>query len=212
MSSTSKFIKTSGVYLIGQILVKLIGVLLLPIFTSILSPVDYGYFDVTLASIGIIAPIIFLEISTALLRFIFEYNNETEKNKVVSNVFVVVMISTIFYAISFIILGLIKDIRYLPLIFTYGLSLAINNIYQFLSRGFEKNKVYMMSGVINSLVYAITNIIFIVVLRWGIVSLFISGIIANVVQIIIIEIKVGGIRRFNKSDIDFKLIKNMIKC
>lgn len=211
MSSTAKFIKTSGIYLFGQILVKLIGLLLLPIFTSILSPSDYGYFDVTVATISIIAPVIFLEISTALLRFLFDYNNEIEKNKVVTNVFVVAIISTIFYIIAFIMLGIIKDIRDLPIVFLYGLSVAINSIYQFLSRGFGENKVYMMSGVFNSLIYATTNIIFIVVLRMGIVSLFISGIISNVIQIIIIDIKVGGIRRFNKRDIDLKLIKSMIK-
>ena len=211
MNSTSKFIKTSFIYMVGQILVKIISFLLLPIFTSMLSPSDYGYFDVTVATMNVITPIIFLEIPTAFLRFVYDYSLEEDKNKVVTNTFFITFISLLLYLNTFIVLGFVKDIKYLPIICFYGISIAINNIYQFLSRGFHHNKTYMLSGVINGLIYASSNILFIVIFKLGIVSLFMSAIIANFIQVFIIELKIRGIKRFNKIYIDYKLIKSMLK-
>ena len=45
MKDLWRFIKSSGIYFVGTVLTKLISFLLLPLYTSYISPADYGTYD-----------------------------------------------------------------------------------------------------------------------------------------------------------------------
>lgn len=210
MTSAEKFLKTTGVYFVGQFLIKAIGFCMLPLYTHYLTPQQYGYFDVSSAMINIIAPLLFIDISMATLRYILDCKEIQGKNKVVSNSLVIVSISSCLYSFFFILLGIWTNYENLTWIYLLGFTLVLQGYYASIARGYNKNILYIVIGVLASLIFAVSNIVFIVWMKSGIIGLFISNILAALFQIIIIELNIGVIRRFSFIQLDGKLIKDVL--
>ena len=74
MKDFIKFIKSSGIYFFGNILTKLISFLLLPIYTKFINPTDYGTYDLMIAYITFFTSVLFLDIWSGIMRFMFDYD------------------------------------------------------------------------------------------------------------------------------------------
>ena len=93
----SKFIKNSIIYFIGNVLTKILSFLLIPLYTSYISTADYGYYDLTISIISLVVPITFFQIWDGMFRFVYDYNEDSEKNKIISNGLFVCFIGVIIY-------------------------------------------------------------------------------------------------------------------
>lgn len=212
MNTTKKFIKTSIIYLIGNVLSKLIAFILIPIYTTYISPNIYGEFDLINSLISLVVPLIFFQVWDGLFRFVYDYEDIKEKYFVVSNSFNIFIFGIILYEIIFIITSKFINIPGTIFVNIYGISYAAQYLFGTVARTFKQNKLYMISGVVNTLVNLLLNIILIVVLKQvNINSLFLSIILGNFVQCLIIFIKLDIIKYTKLKNINFHLIKKMIK-
>ena len=206
-----QFVKTATVFLTGNVLSKLVSFFLLPLYTSRLSPEQYGSYDIVLSLINLIAPIAFLQIWDGFFRFAFDYQKNEDKQKAINNGTFIFFCGIIFYISLFLAASAYFAFEYTIYALLYGLFFALQYIYTFAARVYLKNRLFAISGVINTLVTAILNVILILVYEWGIESLYVSSIAGIVVQIVIIEASVGVIRRFKISHINKSLIMKMIR-
>lgn len=212
MNTTKKFIKTSIIYLIGNVLSKLIAFIVIPIYTTYISPNIYGEFDLINSLISLVVPLIFFQVWDGLFRFVYDYEDIKEKYFVVSNSFNIFIFGIILYEIIFIITSKFINIPGTIFVNIYGISYAAQYLFGTVARTFKQNKLYMISGVVNTLVNLLLNIILIVVLKQvNINSLFSSIILGNFVQCLIIFIKLDIIKYTKLKNINFHLIKKMIK-
>ena len=78
MQDLIRFVRTTGIYLVGNVLIKIISFLLLPIYTKYLPPASYGTYDLNTAYITFLSSILFLDIWGGILRFMFDYKKEAE--------------------------------------------------------------------------------------------------------------------------------------
>ncbi|MGR5981039.1 hypothetical protein ACT7DJ_36480 [Bacillus cereus] len=85
MNYLKQFIKTSGVFFIGNTLTKLIGIFLLPLYTSKINPESFGYYDLTISLINLVIPILFFQVWDGIFRFTFDYEKVADKYAVISN-------------------------------------------------------------------------------------------------------------------------------
>ena len=81
MSSKMKLITSSGIYGIVQILQKSIGLILIPIYTSLLSPSEKGITDVITTIVAFLSIFYSLSINSAVIRFYVDYKNDSKKLK-----------------------------------------------------------------------------------------------------------------------------------
>ena len=211
MSKGLKFLKTVVVYFSGNILTKIISFLLIPLYTSRIEPSEYGHYDLIVSIITMIVPIAFFQIWDGMFRFIYDYKEKKDKYAIISNGFVVAFIGLIFYTIIFIILTMNYEIQYPVLAFLYGVSIALQYIYGTITRTFERNVLYMASGIANSLFNIISNIILIAIFNMGINALYISAVLGTLIQFILIEIRLNPIKNFKIENISKKLIVRMLK-
>ena len=77
MSLLRDFFKSSSLYFLGNVLTKLIGFLMLPIFTEYLNTNEYGYYDVANTYLNLVISFLFLDIYVSIMRFIYD-QKETE--------------------------------------------------------------------------------------------------------------------------------------
>ena len=207
----SKFLKNTLIYFLGNVLTKILTFLLIPLYTNYLKTEDYGYYDLSVSIITLIIPIVFFQIWDGMFRFIYDYKDKNDKQKIVTNGIFIAIIGTVLYLIVIVIAQCFIDINYKFLIFIYGITIGFQYIYGTISRTYERNKLYMVSGVINTLVNLSLNIFLITVLKLNIEALYISQIIGNLIQIIIIELKIKPIKNMNIKDISSSKIKAMVK-
>lgn len=211
MNKAKRFIKTSGVYFIGSILSKLIAFFLLPLYTQKLSPDLFGMYDIIITIMSLAVPVVFFQIWDGMFRFALEKQQETEKYSIISNSFSIWALGFVIYTIVFWTMSRIFHFELTGLIFAYGLSVALQYLYTFIARVFLNNKLFVLSGLVNSLLSAIINIVLILQFRMGIESLYIAPVIGCAAQILMIEAVLRPLKHFHSKDVKIEQIREMLR-
>lgn len=206
-----RFLETALVFLAGNMLSKLISFFLLPLYTSQIAPDQYGAYDLVMSFINLVAPIAFLQIWDGMFRFAFDYKEDRDKKTVISNTWLVMLMGIVVYFAIFCGLNAFYKFAYFGYVLLYGFAYALHYVYTFAVRVFLKNKLFVFSGLVNTLCTALLNIVLIVGFGWDIKAIYVAATVGSVLQMLIIEWKVGVIRHFRPSKTDKKMIKAMIK-
>lgn len=203
--------KTAFVYFAGNVLSKLVIFLLFPLYTVYLSPVQYGNYDLVCSIINLVAPIAFMQVWDALFRFSFDSEETEDKYALISNSFGICLFGIVIYMFMLGITQFFLDFSYFPYIIIYGLTFAFQYVYAYSARVFLNNSLYVFSGVLNTIVSVILNVILIVYFHWDINALYFSSIAGILLQILVIEWKLRLIKNFKISAINFETIVKMVK-
>ncbi|SNU02007.1 Membrane protein involved in the export of O-antigen and teichoic acid [Ruaniaceae bacterium KH17] len=199
MSTLLSFLKNSGIFVLGSMLTKLVGFLLLPLYTSWIAPNDLGYYDVSLAYLAIACEALFLNIWVVVLRFMYDFEDENQKPRAFQAGMILFGVSTSVYLLAAICIAAIFDPPYFWLIVSYGLLQNISMVFKFTARGYGRNIDFAVSGVIATLVMAGLNVVAIGMLGLGIGALYASMIVGFIIEIAYLEIRVGILRRIRRS-------------
>lgn len=209
MNKVIEFIKTSGVYFIGSVLNKLSIVILVPLYTNKISPNDYGTYDLTMTYVTLLTSIIFIDIWTVIMREMLGVNKERDKEKFLTNGFIVFLGCSVLYTVLVFVFQQVFPIKYIILVYIYGILVCLQNVYSASIRGFDLNKVYIISGISNTLITLSLNLIFLNIFSLGYESLYIAAIIGEFSQIIIIELKGKLLKKISLKHFDYAVVKKM---
>lgn len=188
---------------------KILIFLLVPLYTAVLSTNDYGIADLITNTVNLLYPILTLSIMEATLRFAFE--KDIRKDDVLTNSLFMIL------AAEIILICCTPIIKFFfTSIWSYwGWFLVIfgsMNLQQVLSqfvKGVGKTKIYAISGIFQTIVIVVSNIIGLLVLKGGLkaylFSLALSYILTSLFLVIFGKIKI------QKWHIDFSLLKEMLK-
>lgn len=169
--------KNTALFALNSIGTRIITFLLIPLYTNAFSTSEYGTVDLVSTISTLLVPIITMNIGEAVMRF--SLDEDTNKNNILN-------IGLFFVGLSFLLGMSVVQIRaWFPgiavsakLIYLYCL---LQGIYQTLScnlRGQEKLFHYAVANILNTFMAAILNILFLVILDWGINGYFYAYIIA----------------------------------
>ncbi|NLM19715.1 MAG: oligosaccharide flippase family protein [Clostridiaceae bacterium] len=211
MGKKKSFLKSTLIYFTGNVLMKLMTFLLLPVYTTHLLKAEVGLYENTASLITFLAMTVFLNIWASVLRFMYDYEKDQDKFKAINNGLVIFFVAAMIYTLGLWLFNYFRPNLYMIYIYFYGLFTIIHYLYGNIARGFGNNILYVISGVAASLTTLITNIILIVYCQMRIESLYISVCVGYLIQILIIELKLKIIFNFNKKDISKDLIVNYLK-
>lgn len=209
MSDIKKFAKSSGVYFFGNILMKIITFFMLPLYTKYINPSDYGTYDLYIAYITFLCSVLFLDIWSAIMRYMFADNKNKEKP--LNSGIIIFIISSLLYTILVFIIGNIMNVPYLIYIYLYGILMNVQNLFGYIARGYQKNTLYAFSGIIGTLITVICNIVLIVLLHFDYSSLYISSCIGFFINSSIIFFGAKLYQKFNKKYFDKDLFIDIFK-
>ncbi len=211
MKSKIGFIKNSGIYFVGDFLSKLITFFLLPIYSKYILPEDFGYYDISMSYIMLLIPLLTVEVWVGMMRFIREEKNQIGIDKIINSGFSIIIIP-----LSVIIIGIIINHKYLNInyfnhIVVLGFLFLLQKYYIFLCRSISTNKVFIVSGIINTVVLGISNYYMIVNMGMGLNSLFIASSLGLLSQIVFIEFVIKIINRISFKYFELELLKKLLK-
>ena len=188
------FLKNSLTYSIGSILTRGIGILLVPVYTNYLTPLEYGVIDLFIILASIVNLTIALEINQAVVRFYQDVENENDKIQYVSTAFFFTIFAyVIFLLISFVFsdaftIWLLDDLKYQNVFLLAALAIFTSGIFYF-SHGQLAWQVMPKHSSIVSVIHIVIvvgiSVYLLVIEGVKIESIFIGQIIGNIVGIAI---------------------------
>jgi len=211
MSEVKKVVKSTTIYFIGSISSKLVAFFMLKVYTTYISPEDFGTYDVAVSYVTLITSILFLDIWSGIMRFTFDYEGKKDKFVAVYSGGIIYAGSTLLFTIVFFPLANYLKLVYPMLIYLYGLALCFQNLYGYIARSFGQNIVFMTSGILNTFINACMNVILIIIVGMNYKALYISYILGVFTQCYVIERKIHLLSNFKTSYINLNMLKSIFK-
>lgn len=182
MGKNKKLVKNISFVLIGNIGSKLMGFIMLPLYTRWLSPSDYGVVDTINVYTLLLINVIALDVSDAI--FVFPSNATTEKiTKYYSTGFLFQILGSLFCAIIFYILSFYPSdstfFQYIWLVYGCLITSLFQKYSQDFCRGINKMSVFSFTGIIQSISIALFS--FLLIPQWNIWGYVMAMIIANII-------------------------------
>lgn len=197
MDKSQKFKKLSHntiLFTISGFGSKIISFLLVPLYTYMLSTEEYGNLDLMSTTAQLMIPILTLNIQDAVLRFALDKEYDSKK--------VINVALKVFGAGSIIMLGAVVlfdrlrlfslDSKYIWYLFTLFLTLSLYNILSMFLRATDKIKLFVICGLLNTLITCGLNIVFLLVLKLGVIGYMCANVAGSFVSIVLMFL-FGGI-------------------
>lgn len=202
-------LKNTIVFTLGSLASKFITFFLVPIYTSVLSTSEYGTIDLVATVCTVLAPVLMFNIGESVMRF--SLDKDANKSKIISIGVIILAIAIGLSILIFPICALIGYNNYSIYIFLYTISIICSQIFLCYLRGKELITQYAVANALQTLLVAILNITFLLVLKMGVKGYFLAYIMSYFV-ITLYCVVVGKVRNDLKCfNLDIRLMREMIK-
>lgn len=192
MNKSKYLIKNMGILTLSNFSSKILVFLLVPLYTSVLSTTEYGAYDLSVSTATLFYPILTLNITDAIMRF--SMDKIYDKKCIASIGLKFVSLSVIIFGIGMYILNatnLRMDINGLEVyIFLYYISYVLNQYLIQFTKGLERVKDMGIAGILSTFVTLITNILFLLVFKWGLIGFFFASIFAQVISGVYLSLRI----------------------
>ena len=201
-------------YGLGAVLLKFISFLLMPIYASRFSTADYGLLTFLQLFATILGWFLGLQIFSGMWRYYYELDGENQTKLVKSSFGFSIIINFVILALAIIIIQfpIIKNLGYNHLLV---IVLVASFVGYFANQGVSilrlqrKATAFLKLNISQSILYFILVILFVVVFRQGIVSIFYGQLIAGLFLFVIFFFFIGNSKYLSFS-YDKELTKKML--
>lgn len=198
--------KHGAIYGLGTLLAKAIGFIMLPIYTRVLTPGDYGILELLSMTTDVIAMITGVGLTWSITRYYYYYDDPVDRGAVISSaaillVALVGVASAVALPLAGPLAGLILGDR--EYAFLMRLSIAVLFLSSFLELPLaflraRQESTHVVAVSIARLVLGLSlNILFVVVLRLGVAGVLYSTIGASAASgayLLFVTVRDAGVR------------------
>ena len=210
MNKKKYLIKNTLIFAVSIFSTKLITFFLVPLYTNVLLPEEYGIIDLLFTLSSFLFPLFTLNISEAIYRF--SMDKGCNHVKIFNIGIVCFVLCVLFGLITLPILNYFTVYKEYSLYFYfYLITLSLSQILLVSLKGRELLKLFNIGNIINTLGITLLNIIFLVIFKFGMDGYFISYIIANIITIIYGMIATQFFKNIKHFKFDKKLFFDMTK-
>ena len=180
-------ISNTIIFALGTFGSKLLVFLLMPRYTSVLTTAEYGAMDVVVNVSNMLLPLVIVSINDGVIRF--GMDRAYKRRDVFSTG---IWVSLAGFGIFLIFwpamkkIGMISD--YTALIYLYVLAAALQGVSAQFVRAMGLVRLFAFNGILNTLSTVVFNVLFLVMMKWGMYGYILSVILSNVASMIFLWI------------------------
>ena len=193
-----KLLQNSSLYTIVMVLQKGIGFFLLPLYTTYLTPTDYGIQAVVTSVASFLSVFITLGLDAAAQRFYYKFKSGDEYvKKLYGTVSLAILLNSIIVGVVFIfghkwlIEPFIGEISFYPFVLLGILYVIVNPIY-LLYQNYLNTKqdglAYGLNSIVNTFLYIGLVVLFLVKFNMGVLGVLLAHLIVAVVFFIYVAV------------------------
>ena len=210
MESRTKYLfKNTAIFTIGNLATKVISFFLIPLYTNVLTTSEYGTVDLVVTISTIAVPIITLNIMEAVMRF--NLDRGADKNKI-TKIGIVILFFGMLLGLALIPLCRLWNqiSSFSILVYFYVVCSASSQVFLCDLRGKELLVQYSIGNILNTLLIAGFNILFLLVFKLGIAGYLLAYTIANAI-VAVYALIIGKGYRAIRASLDKRKMKEMLK-
>lgn len=208
--------KDTAIYGISTMIGRFLNFILVPFYTNIFSPDDYGIVIIIYSYLAILNIIFIYGLDSAFLKYAAFKDIGDDKDNF-STPYISVLVTSLIFSSIIILLG--NNITswieipsgYVNLIYFSSAIVFVDSIavLPFLKLRLEREaKKFAAIKILNIVANIILNVVLIVILKWGIVAIFISNLIASVLSLAMVS---PTIVKYFKISFHLMLFKRLIR-
>ena len=170
-------IKNTAIFAIGSLGTKIISFFMVPLYTNVLTTEQYGIVDLVVTISTIVVPILSLNIAESVMRFDLDKGADKDENTKIG--LTVLFFGCVAGMLLIPILRLfdkVADLRFL--VYFFIIFLASRNVLLYDLRGKELLFHYSIGNILQTLLIAGLNIVFLVVFDLGIYGYLLAYILS----------------------------------
>lgn len=207
-----QFFKHSFIYGLSNILSRGVSLLLLPLYTRVLSPVDYGALDILTITGNFVNLLITMEISQGFARMSSEVETENDRTVYASTtLWYLVGVYALFTVVALMLVDwltmlLMGSLEWSGIVRLVILSIATNGVFYLLQaqlRWSLQTRSYAVVSLVVMLVTTCSSAFLVLVLKYG---------VAGIVTGQILGVIVGGLLSYTYSRTHFRMVFDWGKC
>lgn len=212
MKKEKELVKNTFIILFGKLCTQFLSFLLLPLYTSVLEPSEYGVADLITTYVTLIIPVITLQLEMALFRELIDVrNNKSKQREIVTSGICGIIFNLLISIILISIVNIFISIPFkLYIILTVASSIFSNLLLQ-IARGRGDTVGYSVGSMVAAVSTIGCNILFLVVLNFKIEGLLLSTALGNLLASIFMFFRCKIYDLINFKYISKKQLKLLLK-
>lgn len=192
----SEIIRKTGIYLLGNAGSKLLGIVLIPIYSFFVPPAELGTFDFVVTIAGLAAIVYFVAVWESIIRFAMAREDARDADEVIRSSIIVGLGASLALGVTAGVV-LLAIGGHVEEVITGALIAALTGIvkvWQYAARAKRQSKLFAISGLVQAVINLAFVAILICVLRWGLTGLLVSYIAGLLAALVLLEVRVGLLR------------------
>lgn len=213
MNRYKKLVNNSIIFVIGNFGSKVISLLMVPLYTYVLTTKQYGTVDLLTTTVSLLIPILSCSIDEAVLRFVMLDDISVKQRR---GIFTTAIVMNIISQITFLIF-IFPILSYLKilnnLLIPFMILLFFSQLQTTLSqytRGIGKVKSFAVNGILMTIVTASLNVLLLVIFKFQVDGYIWSLILANLISVGYLFIVSKGWQSFSIRSVDKKMVRKML--
>ena len=189
---------------------KLLVFCMVRFYTGCLSTEEYGIADIITQTANLLIPLLSVGIAEAVFRFALD--READQKGVFSTGFFTILAGGAVFGLLTPLLELVPFFRgYSLLVFSYTLFSCLHTLCMQFIRAPGKMKQFAVWGILSTILTILFNLLFLLVLRWGVVGYVLSVVLSDVVCTASLFLKEKLYRLISFRSLRAKLPRAMLK-
>ncbi len=212
MSRQTELVKNTAILTFGKICTQFVQFLLLPLYTALLDPAEFGIVDLFNTYIILLVPLFNWQFDRGLFRFLLDCREEPQQQKTVfSTVMLANAAQTALYLVFYLIAGNYIHSEYkVFLAIDVAANIFLNSLMQF-SRGIGRNGSYAIASFLSVSSTVVLNVVFIVGFQMGALGMFLAMAISKCLTLIYLVLADRVWRYFSISAFSKQSFKQIFK-
>lgn len=184
MNNYQYLFRNVGLLTLSSFATRLLSFFLVPLYTNVLSTAEYGTYDLFQITVGLLIPLLTLNVQEAVLRFAIDERCDRRAVATVGARYL--LLSNLLVALF---LALNEAFCFIPLVREHAVFFFLTFFSQSLSgivlayiRGVDRIRELSVSSVIASAATIGMNAVFLAVFHWGLTGYFLANILGPLLQ------------------------------
>lgn len=210
MGRYKRLLSNTAILGAGTFASKVLVLLLMPFYTSILSTGEFGTADLITQTANLLIPLAAVGICDGIFRFTLD--SAEDKKRILSTGMAILLFGSVAMCGLSQLLWLFDALNdYIWLIILYVIAANIHLAFANFIRAEGKNTLFAVQGIINTVITIVLNVVFLVTFGMGSTGYVLSVVVADLCLSFILFFAAGIYKNISPKKVDFRIAKDMLK-
>ncbi|WP_147539370.1 oligosaccharide flippase family protein [Anaerotruncus rubiinfantis] len=210
MDKYKKLISNTFIFAVGTFSSKVLVFLLMPLYTRVLTPEDYGVVNLIVDTANLIIPLVSVGISTAIIRF--GLDRAVDKRDVFSGGIIVLGVGYLIFFLLGPFIGKLPNMQeHTHLIYLYVLTSCLRSLCSQFVRAKEYVRLYAFDGVLSTIMVIVFNVLLLVVFKLGITGYVLATILSDLLSAVFLFTAARLHHYIRFKGIDWLVLRSMLR-